>query len=267
MTALAAARRGTEMRIAALRIAVVLAVALVWELVSRLAILDPRDFPAFSDVAVSLVTTLAQATTWWAIGNTVLGWFLAMCVSIVLGVGLGLLIGPSRFLTKSTSLLIDVLRSTPPPALIFILILMLGTSMAMKVAMASFAAVFPVLIQTLYGVRGVDPVLRDLRRSYRIRPATAFLRIQLPASMPFIATGVRISASLCLIVIVVAEYLSGSPGVGSLVDEVRRIGDFPRMYALILLVGFLSVGLNLVIGAGEAKMLGWHASHRKGARR
>src|SRR5699024_3576964 len=104
--------------------------------------------------------------------------------------------GPSRFLTRSTSLIIDVLRSAPSPAIIFVLILLLGTTLWMKVGLAFFAAVFPILIQTLYGVRGVDPVLKDLQRTYRIHPWVGFARIRLPASSPYIATGVRVAASL-----------------------------------------------------------------------
>jgi len=259
----AARKRGDTGLVTLLRLGVVLGVAGLWEAVSRFEILNSTDFPPFTVVAGAFATSLADAATWLAMWETVVGWALGLSLSILVGVIAGLLIGPSRFLTRSTSFLIDVLRATPAPAIIFILILVLGTTMAMKVALIFFAAVFPILIQTLYGVRGVDPVLRDLQRSYRISPWVAFFTIRLPAASPLIATGVRISASLALIVAVVAEYLGGVPGVGSLVDDVRLIGDFPRMYALILLVGFLSVALNLGVGAIEHRLLRWHASHRE----
>lgn len=253
----------TRLTVTLLRVGVVVAVGLVWEGVSRFGILNPSEFPPISVVAVNVVTTLLDAGTWVAIGNTLLGWLIGMLISIVLGVGLGLLIGPSRFMTRSTSLMIDVLRSTPAPAIIFILILLLGTTLPMKVALVAFAAVFPILIQSLYGVRSVDTVLKDLQRSYRIGRLTGFLRIRLPAALPYIATGVRVSASLALIVAVVAEYLGGAAGVGHLVDRVRIMGDFPRMYALILIVGLLSIGLNAIVRLGEASLLRWHPSHRK----
>lgn len=256
---------GDATKITLLRLAVIVGFAALWEAVSRFEILNSTEFPPFTVVAWNFVMTLGLGETWFAMWETVLGWALGLSLSIIVGVLLGLLIGPSRFLTGSTSLLIDVLRSTPAPAIIFILILVLGTTMSMKVALVFFAAVFPILIQTLYGVRGIDPVLRDLQRSYRIRPWVGFFRIRLPAASPYIATGVRISSSLALIVAVVGEYLGGVPGVGSLVDRVRLIGDYPQMYALILLVGLLSVGLNIGVGAIERRALRWHPSHRRQA--
>jgi ABC-type nitrate/sulfonate/bicarbonate transport system permease component len=249
--------------IVGLRLLVVVAFGVTWEVVSRLAILDPREFPPFTDVVGSLLTTLTEPPTWLAIYDTVSGWAVAMVVSTVVGVSLALVIGSSGFLTRSTSLLIDMLRSTPAPALIFILILLFGTGLTMKVVLVVFAAVFPILIQSMYGVRSIDAVLTDLAKSYRLSRRVTFLKIKLPAALPYIATGVRISSSLALIVAVVAEFLGGSPGLGNLVEDVRSVGDFPRMYALILLVGFLSVALNLLVRAGERRLLHWHPTHRK----
>jgi ABC-type nitrate/sulfonate/bicarbonate transport system permease component len=250
-------------KVAYSRAAVFVVLAVIWEAVSRLEILDSSEFPPFTVVAGQFVASLPDSSTWTALGQTALGWFFGMVISIVVGVGLAFIIGPSSFLTRSTSLVVDVLRSTPAPALIFIMVLVFGTTLTMKVALIFSAAVFPIFIQTLYGVRGIEPVLKDLQRSYRIQPRVAFLRIRVPAALPYIATGVRVSSSLALIVAVVAEYLGGVSGVGSLVESVRLIGDFPRMYALILLVGFFSVGLNLAVLMIERRLLRWHPTHRR----
>lgn len=256
-------RKNARAQALALQIAVIVVVAVAWEAVSRFGVLNSTEFPPFTVVIQALFATLADPGTWVAMGWTVLGWFIGLALACIVGVTLGLLIGQSRFLTRSTSLLIDILRSTPAAAIIFVLILVLGTTLTMKVALVFFAAVWPILIQSLYGVRAVDPVLRDLQRSYRISPMVGFFRIRLPAASPYIATGIRISSSLALIVAVVAEYLGGVEGVGQLVDRVRQVGDFPRMYALILLVGFLSIALNWLTLTLERYALRWHPSHRK----
>ncbi|MGO2111635.1 MAG: ABC transporter permease [Pseudoclavibacter sp.] len=258
-------RDRTALKVFALRVAVILVVALIWEATSRFEILNSTEFPPVSLVAWRLVSTLLELSTWAALGNTVLGWIIGMAISIVFGVILGMLVGRSRFLSRSTTLMTDFLRATPGSALLFVLILMLGTTLSMKVALIVFAAFFPIFIQSQYGVRSVDSVLGDLQATYRIHPLTGFLRIRLPAAMPFIVTGVRVSASLALIVGVIAEYLGGAAGVGDLVEQVRQIGDYPRMYALILLVGFVSVALNGALLFAEKKLLSWHPSHRKAA--
>jgi ABC-type nitrate/sulfonate/bicarbonate transport system permease component len=250
-------------RVLALRLLVVFAFALIWELVSRFEVLDPREFPPITEVVGRLITTLTESSSWSAIFHTVSGWAIAMVISTVVGVVLALVIGSSGFLTRSTSLLIDFLRSTPAPAIIFVLILLFGTGTTMKVVLVVFAALFPILIQSMYGVRAIDSVLKDLAVSYRLTRRDTFLRVRLPAAMPYIGTGVRISASLALIVTVVAEYLGGAPGLGNLVEEVRAIGDYTRMYALILLVGFISVALNLLVRVGESRLLHWHPTYRK----
>jgi ABC-type nitrate/sulfonate/bicarbonate transport system permease component len=121
--------------------------------------------------------------------------------------------------------------------------------------MVVFAAIFPILIQSMYGVRSIDAVLKDLAQNYRLSRRASFLKGKLPAAMPYIATGVGISSSLALIVAVVAEFLGGAPGLGNLVEDVRAVGDLPRMYALILLVGFISIALNLLVRAGERRLL------------
>jgi ABC-type nitrate/sulfonate/bicarbonate transport system permease component len=263
MTPVGATQRTDRVRVFVLRLLVILAVAAAWEAASRFEILNSTEFPPISEVSVRFATTLAEESTWAALGQTVLGWFVGMLIATVVGVMLALFIGSSRFLTRSTSLLIDVLRSTPAPAIIFILVLVLGTTLTMKVTLIVSAAIFPILIQTLYGVRGIDPVLRDLQRSYRVGRVVAFVKIRVPAAMPFIATGVRIASSLALIVGVVAEYLVGADGVGALVDDVRLVGDYERMYALILLVGFLSVALTLLVLLAERRLLHWHPTHRR----
>lgn len=252
-------------RVAALRVAVVLGIGLLWELVSRFEVLDPREFPPFTKVVAAFASTLGEAATWAAISDTLAGWALGMLVSIVVGVGLALVIGASPFLVRSTSVVIDVLRSTPAPAIIFVLILLFGSGLTMKVMLIFFAAVFPILIQSMYGVRSVDPVLRDLAKSYRLTRLDTFLRVRLPAALPYVATGVRISASLALIVAVVAEFLGGAPGLGKLVEDVRAVGDFPAMYALILLVGGMSAGLNQLMALVERRLLHWHPSQRRNA--
>ncbi len=237
--------------------------ALLWEATNRLALLNPDNFPSFVMVAKRFFELLPTSQTWTAVASTLAGWALGLTLSSVVGISLGIVIGANRFLSQSTRFMLDVLRSLPAPALLFILILALGTGLTMKSSLIFYAAVFPIMIQTIYGVGSVDSVVADLARTYRLSKADQFFRVRLPSALPFIMTGVRVSASIALVVGVVTEFLGGSPGLGRLVTDVRRVGDYGGMYALILLVGLVGVFINVLIIMVERRLLRWHPSHRR----
>lgn len=241
----------------------VLGVLALWELLTRTEILPSSYLPSMSQTAAELASIAGTAQFWSAVGNTLQGWALGLGISASLAIPIGILIGSSRLLYRATRVVIEFLRPIPSVALIPLAVLIYGTGLESKVFLAAFAAFWPLLIQTLYGVQDVDPVATDTARAYGLGRLERLYRIKLPSAVPYIATGVRISSAVALILAVTAELVIGSAGLGQAINVARSGGALETMYALIIVTGLLGWLLNIVTTRGERRVLHWHPSHRQ----
>jgi ABC-type nitrate/sulfonate/bicarbonate transport system permease component len=210
-----------------------------------------------------LVELLSGAEFWTAVGNTLQGWALGLAIAAALAIPLGVLLGSSTVLYRSMRFPIEFLRPIPSVALIPLAVLVYGTGLESKVFLAAFAAFWPLLVQTLYGVRDVDPVATDTARSFGLGRVERLWRIKLPSALPYVATGIRISSSVALILAVTAELVIGSAGLGRSINVARSGGAVELMYALILATGILGWLLNVAAVQAERRVLHWHPSHRR----
>src|SRR5262245_17210808 len=239
------------------------AVALAaFEVAPRIGLLPRSTFPPMSEIVASFVDLVRSGDLWPPMRATLGSWAQAMAIATVIGVPLGLAIGASRFGMLLTRLTVDFLRPIPSVALIPILVLVYGTSPSLKVALAVFGATFPLLFQAMYGVADVDPVAKDTARSFRMGWWTRLGRVVLPSCAPYLATGLRISASIALILVVTGEYVVGLPGLGREVLVTQSSAAYDQMYALILAAGLLGVAVNLAFEAVERRVLFWHPSQQ-----
>ena len=142
--------------------------------------------------------------------------------------------------------MVDFLRPIPSIALLPLLILLFGITVDLKVFMAALGAFFPLFFQTMYGVQDVDPVARDTASAYRLNRFFRFVFVDLPGATPYIATGLRISASVSLVVCVATELIVGVPGLGAGIFKAQYAGQLAQMYALIVSTGL--IGLLIAIG-------------------
>ena len=139
-----------------------------------------------------------------------------LAIAIVIGVAAGVLIGTSRTLHDGTSVVIEFLRPIPAVALIPLAILFFGPfGIAAHRFVVAFAATWPILVNTIYGVRGADRMLHDVARTSGVGSAGRLFRVTLPAALPSIATGIQVSAAIALVVCVTAEFRTGAGGVGA----------------------------------------------------
>jgi ABC-type nitrate/sulfonate/bicarbonate transport system permease component len=157
---------------------------------------------------------------------------------------------------------IEFLRPIPSAALIPLLFLTLGSTLQSEVFLATFGAFWPLLVQTIYGVRDVDPVTIDTGLSFRLGRFERLYRITLPSAFPYIWTGLRISSTVALILAFTAELFMGTGGLGQRMNVVESFGLTDQVYALALAVGFLGIGIHLVLSALERRVLRWHPSQR-----
>ncbi len=233
-----------------------------WELLSRTGAIPERDLPAMSS-AVGELYSLAQGSGFWsAFGYTVRGWAVGLALAALLAIPLGIALGLSDFAASAFRVPIEFLRPIPSAALIPLLFLTLGTNFSSEVFLATFGAFWPILVQTMYGVRDVDPVTTDTARAFGVPPFERLWRITLPSSVPYIATGIRIASSVSLILAFTAELFMGTPGLGRELNYAQSYGLTTQLYALALATGVLGLCTHLAFTALERRALRWHPSQR-----
>ncbi len=196
------------------------------------------------------------------IGTTLTSYAEGLALAIAAGVALGIAIGSSRRLRDACSVLIEFLRPIPAVTLIPLAILFFGLGIPMRRFVIAYAALWPILINTLYGVRGSDRLLHDVARTSGVRGAGRLVWVTLPAALPSIATGIRVSASIALLVAVTAEFVTGTAGVGAYMQQQYAAYQLPEMYAAIVVTALLGYAINLVIRTAERRVVFWSAEER-----
>ena len=254
--------RAARLLVPALSVAAALA---LWELVVRTGLVSARDVPAMSSTVSTFWSLVRTGAFWHAFADTVRGWALGLGIAALLAVPIGIWLGSSPFFGAAFRVPIEFLRPIPSAALIPVLFLTLGTTIKSEVFLAAFGAFWPLLVQTMYGVRDVDPVALDTARSFGIGRLERLRRITLPSTVPYVATGLRISSTVALILAFTAELFMGIPGLGQLLNVAQAYGQTDQLYALALATGFLGVAIHLAMSAVERRALRWHPSQRLAA--
>jgi len=244
-----------------------LGLLVVFEVLSRVGLLPSKFLPPPSEVIVTLIQLLGTGKAWAAIGLTLLGWALGLGIAVVVAIPLGTLFGVNEWAYRATRVIVEFLRPVPSVALVPLAYLVFkpGTIEG-KVFLAAFAATWPVLVQTIYGVRAINPLQLDTARSFQIGGWSTFTRVVVPGAVPYLATGIRIASSVALILAVTGEIIMGSPGVGFQINLASQGGAVREMYAFVVISGIIGLILNAAFAALERRVLHWHASHRAVAR-
>jgi len=187
--------------------------------------------------------------------------------ALLLGVALGVAIGLSRTLGALTEPVLEFLRAIPPPVLVPILMLVAGIGDVMKMLVIVSGCVWPILLNTVQGVRSVDEILVDTCRSYRIGGLDRLRFLVLRSASPQIVTGARQALSIGIILMVISEMFAASSGLGFTIVQFQRGFAIPEMWSGVLLLGLLGVLLSLVFRLAEQRLLGWYhglrATHKE----
>jgi ABC-type nitrate/sulfonate/bicarbonate transport system permease component len=209
-----------------------------------------RELWLFSQFELHVVPSLTRIAA---------GFGIALVVGVVLGIPLGL----SRWGYLLAMPHVEWWRAMPPPALLPISIVLLHSiENRQKIAFIAFFCLFPILLNTIDGVRGIDPNLIDTARSYGLGGLERIRRIVLPAALPQIFAGMRTSLSLAVIMMVLTEYFSSTSGVGYVLLISKNTLQLAPMWAAIVLIGLLGYLLNLLLILVERRVLAWHRGWR-----
>jgi ABC-type nitrate/sulfonate/bicarbonate transport system permease component len=237
--------------------ALLIALLVLWQ-VSALYWTDSPNWPPLVAVAGSLVRGLASGELVQVFGSSLYRMAIGYAIGVVCAVVVGLAMANVRLIRAALEPLVELLRPIPIPAIVPPLILLLGIDDALKIFVIAFSVFFPVLVNTVSGVRAIDPVAIDVARTLRVGEMKTIRSVVLPASLPYVLAGMRISLALALIVTVVAEMIAGSAGIGYYLMTTQYAMRASDMYAAIVLLAVVGYLLNRAFIAGERRLLHWY---------
>lgn len=188
-------------------------------------------------------------------------------VAGVAGIALGTLIGSYRTVRAVCEPVLEFLRAVPPPVLVPVIMLFAGIGDTMKIAVIASGCVWPVLLNTVEGVRAVDSVMSETARSYGITGPARMRAVVLPAASPQIFAGLRQALSIGIILMVISEMFAASNGLGFTIVQFQRGFAIPDMWTGILVLGLLGFLLSVVLRLVERRVLGWYHGLRDSSRR
>lgn len=174
------------------------------------------------------------------------------------GIGAGLVLGSTRVAARTLGPLVELGRATPPIAVVPAFIVVLGLGDAMRIGVIAFGVFFPVLVNTIDGVRAVSPEARDTASMLHVGPVEAVVRIYLPAALPSIVAGLRVAVSIGLVMVVISEFVGAQDGLGHYIIFEQSQFSVPEMYSGILFLGLLGYVLNRLFLVAERRVLAWH---------
>ena len=256
-------------------LAVPLALLALWQIACSAGLVNPLVLPSPAAVAARWWAYLAPLEAYdpaqgpwlaWAVSGEMLGDALAslhrVVVGFLVGAGLalplGLFMGTSDTVYRHVNPLMQVLRPIPPIAYIPLSILWFGLGNAPAVFLIAIGAFFPVLMNTIAGVRHVDGIYIRAARSLGAGRLTIFRRVILPAATPYILSGARIGIGTAFIVVIVAEMIAVNNGLGFRILEAREYFWSDKIIAGMLTIGALGLVIDMGVSRLNAHLLRWH---------
>jgi NitT/TauT family transport system permease protein len=220
---------------------------------------DPATFPLPSAVLVSAADLARNGSFLASVGDTMATWAEAMTIAVVIAVPAGLLLAAVPWAEPVVRPVIEFVRPVPAVVLVPLVLLIVQDNQRTEVAVVVFASVWPVLINTVYGVRSVEPLAVETLRSFGFGPLSVARLVSLPSAAPFIGTGVRVAASLAFVVAVAVELIgTGMAGIGAFAaQEGNGAGDLTVMIAIAVWAGLIGLAVNAAFATAERRLFGW----------
>lgn len=226
---------------------------------------DPY-IPPLSDIFATFPETWTSARLTHDIVPSLLRLLTGYAVAVVLGVTLGVVVGSFATVRNTFEPVLEFFRAIPPPVLVPILILFAGIGNGMKVLVIVSGCIWPVLLNTVEGVRGLDEVLRDTSTVYRLTRLGRLRHLVLRGASPQIFAGARQSLSIGIILMVISEMFAASNGIGFTIVQFQRTFAIPQMWSGIILLGLIGVLLAFVFRVVEGRALRWYIGLRAAQR-
>ncbi|WP_433926265.1 ABC transporter permease [Sorangium cellulosum] len=248
---------------AAARSGILLLVAAIWETAPRIGLVEAAFLPPLSEVLATGWQLVQNGQLLSHIKASLSRSLLGFSLAILMGVPLGLTIGWYKGVADAINPLLEVLRNTAALALLPVFLLLLGIGEASKVALVIYSCTWPILLNTISGVRGVDPLLIKSARTMGLSPLQLFRKVILPAAIPTIFVGIRLAGAYSLLVLVAAEMIGAKAGLGYLIIYAQYNFQIPSMYVGILTITALGLTFNTLLMRLERRFTAWKVAPKE----
>lgn len=229
-----------------------------WQIASTQGWLNPAVIPPLDRVFFALWNGITSGALLDDITISLQRAGLAFFAAVIMGIPLGLFMGQIRPLERALDPLLQLFRQTSALALYPVFILLFGLGEGSKVFVIFWAALFPVLLATISGVKEVDPKLLEMAKTFGARRLTVFRRVIVPASVPSIFVGLRLSATTALLLLIAAEMIGANKGIGFQVMNAQYNFQIPMMFAAIFLLAFLGLMANRILVVLQRRLCRWN---------
>ncbi|MCY9695652.1 ABC transporter permease [Paenibacillus alginolyticus] len=240
---------------------VIVVLLFVWEVAPRLGLVDRTFFPPISEIAAAWWQLLLSGDltehTIASLSRSLGGFTLAILISIPLGLAIGWWKPVSEYLNP----LLELLRNTAALAILPVFILLLGLGETSKIAIVFYACTFPLLLNTISGVKNVDPLLIKSARSMGLSPVRLFRKVIIPAAIPTIFVGIRQAGAGSILVLVAAEMVGAKSGLGYLIQYTQFSFQITNMYAGIISISVIGLIINYLLVTLEKRLTGWKQTY------
>ncbi|WP_067820750.1 ABC transporter permease [Nocardia inohanensis] len=229
----------------------------LWEAAPRLGLVDEVFLPPFTAVLDAGLGLIRNGQLQEHVSASLTRSFTGFAIALATAVPVGVAIAWYRPVAEFLSPILELFRNTAALALLPVFVLILGIGETSKIALVVYASFFPILLNTITGVRTVDPLLVKSAVSLGFSPIPLFLKVVLPASVPSIFTGIRMAASASILVLIAAEMVGARAGLGYLITAAQQNFQIPDMYAGIVAISLVGLTFNGVLVAIERRLSRW----------
>jgi sulfonate transport system permease protein len=215
-------------------------------------------FPPLSDIWSRFVQTWLFKDIGPDVVPTLRSIFLGYLLAVIFGIALGLVLGSMPRLHHFFSPLLELFRALPGVALVPVFIVVIGIGLRMEITLVVFGAIWPILLNTIDGVAGIDPTIHDTALSYRLTPIERLRHVILPAASPQIVAGMKVGLSGAVVIVIVTEMVASVEGIGYFILQSQADFDLTGMWSAVILMGIIGYLLNKLFGVFERYSLAWH---------
>ncbi|WP_434112606.1 ABC transporter permease subunit [Paraburkholderia caffeinilytica] len=238
----------------------------LWQVVARLGLIPPQVLPAPSSVAATALELASNGELFVHLGVSLLRAAAGFAIGGTIGLALGILVGFSPLAQALLDRSIQMVRAIPFLAMLPLVIVWFGVGEVAKIFLVALAVLFPMYINTMLGIRQIDPKLMELAKVVGLDWTAVVRRIILPGAMPSILTGVRYALAHAWLALVIAETLATTKGIGFLAMDAREFLQTNVILLTMIIYAIIGVVADALVRLLEAHFLSWHANYTKGAR-
>jgi NitT/TauT family transport system permease protein len=232
------------------------------ELAGRSGVVNPEFLPPPSVIGARLVEQFNDYDFSVGVVSSVQAWLVAILIATAIAVPLGVLFGSVPLVRSAFSAIVEFLRPIPSVALIPLAVVAITTDPEVKISLAVFGAVWPILFNTMHAMGDIEPVQINTAKAFNLTRWQMLKSVKLPSITPFVLTGVRISAAIALILIISTEVLAGGTGLGVYINETGGVGRMDLAIAGTFVAGVIGVVINLVFVAIQRRWVTWSDGDR-----